>query len=51
VPGVYLLLNTPTTIYLLALSAFLTTYGTYSHDDGRFTVLVVSDWSAAVLPR
>jgi uncharacterized membrane protein YfcA len=28
-PGVYLLLNTPTTIYLLVLGGFLTTYGTY----------------------
>jgi uncharacterized membrane protein YfcA len=28
-PGVYLLLNTPTTIYLLALGGFLTTYGIY----------------------
>ena len=28
-PGVYLLLNTPTTIYLLALGGFLTTYGMY----------------------
>jgi hypothetical protein len=27
-PGVYLLLNTPTTIYLLVLSAFLAAYGT-----------------------
>jgi uncharacterized membrane protein YfcA len=28
-PGVYLLLNTPTTIFLLALGGFLTTYGMY----------------------
>ena len=28
-PGVYLLLNTPTTVYLLALGAFLTAYGIY----------------------
>ena len=28
-PGVYLLLNTPTAIYLLALGVFLTTYGLY----------------------
>ena len=28
-PGVYLLLNTPTTVYLLALGGFLTTYGMY----------------------
>jgi uncharacterized membrane protein YfcA len=28
-PGVYLLLNTPTAIYLLALGGFLTTYGLY----------------------
>jgi uncharacterized protein len=28
-PWVYLLLNTPTTIYLLALGGFLTTYGMY----------------------
>jgi uncharacterized membrane protein YfcA len=28
-PGVYLLLNTPTTVYLLALGVFLTTYGLY----------------------
>ena len=30
VPGVYLLLNTPKTIYLLALGSFLTAYGTFS---------------------
>ena len=29
VPGAYLLLNTPTAFYLLALGAFLTAYGTY----------------------
>jgi uncharacterized membrane protein YfcA len=28
-PGVYLLLNTPTAIYLLGLGGFLTTYGLY----------------------
>jgi hypothetical protein len=28
-PGVYLLLNTPTAIYLMALGVFLTTYGIY----------------------